>query len=130
MAEQTEAIVEVAKNCAGCKKILSQAKKYYRNGAYYCNKNCFNKKSAEDAAKVKEEAEAAAPKEVEVVEKPAEVKEEAAPVEVRVAEKPTEEAKTEEKPVEEEKVEEKSKEAQAKEALKEAPAPAESSEEK
>ena len=43
MAEQNEA-VEVSKNCAECKKVISRAKRYYRNGAYYCNKNCYKKK--------------------------------------------------------------------------------------
>lgn len=56
MAEQTET-AEAAKNCAGCKKIISRAKRYYRNGVYYCNKNCYDKKAAENAAKAKEEEE-------------------------------------------------------------------------
>ena len=43
MAEQTEEKVEAVKNCAGCKKSISRAKRYYRNGAYYCNKNCYKK---------------------------------------------------------------------------------------
>lgn len=37
--------VEEAKNCAGCNKPLKRAKKYYRNGKYYCNKNCWKTKS-------------------------------------------------------------------------------------
>jgi len=43
MAE-TKEVSEIAKNCAGCKKALKRARRYYRNGAYYCNKNCYNKK--------------------------------------------------------------------------------------
>ena len=47
MAEQTET-AEATKNCAGCKKIISRARRYYRNGFYYCNKNCYDKKAAEN----------------------------------------------------------------------------------
>ncbi len=50
MADPSEA-AEVAKNCAECKKSISRAKRYYRNGAYYCNKNCYQKKVAEAAGK-------------------------------------------------------------------------------
>lgn len=50
MADQS-AIEEVAKNCAECKKSISRARRYYRNGAYYCNKNCFQKKMASLTAK-------------------------------------------------------------------------------
>ena len=46
MAEENAAGPSVVKNCPHCKKILSPAKRYYRNGAYYCNKNCFKKKIA------------------------------------------------------------------------------------
>lgn len=44
-----EAAPEVVKNCAGCNKPLKKKKRYYRNGKYYCNKNCFKTggKSAE-----------------------------------------------------------------------------------
>jgi len=45
MAEQAAA-TEVVRNCAECKKVISKAKRYYRNGFYYCNKNCFKKKTA------------------------------------------------------------------------------------
>jgi hypothetical protein len=45
MADQNE-VAEAAKNCAECKKPMSRAKRYYRNGAYYCNKNCYKKKAA------------------------------------------------------------------------------------
>ena len=62
MAEQAEATQEAVKNCAGCKKAISRAKRYYRNGAYYCNKNCYNKKAVE-IAKEKEEAKAKAAEE-------------------------------------------------------------------
>ena len=81
MAEQAEKteVAEEIKNCTGCKKIMLPAKRYYRNGFYYCNKNCFKKKVADDAAKAKEEEESATPKEAEVIEKPNEVKEKAKP---------------------------------------------------
>lgn len=49
MADEKEVIV-VGKNCAGCKKILMRKKRYYRNGAYYCNKNCFKNKLAESTS--------------------------------------------------------------------------------
>ncbi len=52
MAEQT-AIVEPVKNCSGCGKPMKRAKRYYRNGKYYCNKNCFNNKD-QSKAKQKE----------------------------------------------------------------------------
>lgn len=42
--------VEEVKNCPACKKPLKKARRYYRNGAYYCNINCFKK--ANEAAKV------------------------------------------------------------------------------
>ncbi|MBF0385655.1 MAG: hypothetical protein HQL27_07255 [Candidatus Omnitrophica bacterium] len=38
-----EEIQEIGKNCAGCKKPLKKARKYYRNGKYFCNNTCFNK---------------------------------------------------------------------------------------
>ena len=49
MAEQNEAM-EAIKNCAECKKVISKAKRYYRNGAYYCNKNCYKKQMGTAAA--------------------------------------------------------------------------------
>jgi hypothetical protein len=49
MAKQKEA-PESVKNCAECKKPLSIAKRYYRNGSYYCNKNCYKKKMGGAAA--------------------------------------------------------------------------------
>ncbi len=35
---------EETKNCASCGKPMKKAKRYYRNGKYYCNKNCFKGK--------------------------------------------------------------------------------------
>ena len=61
MADKKE-LAEAAKNCAGCKKSISRAKRYYRNGAYYCNKNCYQKKIADLAAKAAEAAAEAAAK--------------------------------------------------------------------
>ena len=61
MAEVAQApVVEEVKNCPACKKPLKKARRFYRNGAYYCNNNCFKKVRAEaraetaaaDAAKV------------------------------------------------------------------------------
>ena len=55
MAEATQApVVEEVKNCPACKKPLKKARRFYRNGAYYCNNNCFKKVQATakaDAAK-------------------------------------------------------------------------------
>ena len=63
MAEATKApVVEEVKNCPACKKPLKKARRFYRNGAYYCNNNCFKKvqataktAAAEAAAKKAEE---------------------------------------------------------------------------
>ncbi len=57
MAEQTET-KEVSKNCPACKKVMKRARRYYRNGAYYCNKNCYHKVNVKEAApaEVTEEA--------------------------------------------------------------------------
>ena len=52
MADE-QAVATPTKNCAGCNKPLKKAKKYYRNGAYYCNKNCFKNKAAPAAAEEK-----------------------------------------------------------------------------
>lgn len=49
MADEKE-VSEFGKNCAGCKKPMKRARRYYRNGAYYCNKNCFKKKLAGELA--------------------------------------------------------------------------------
>ncbi len=53
MAEATQAapVVEEVKNCPACKKPLKKARRFYRNGAYYCNNNCFKKAEASAAAK-------------------------------------------------------------------------------
>ncbi len=32
---------EKRKNCANCNKSLKRITWYYRNGNYFCNKNCF-----------------------------------------------------------------------------------------
>jgi hypothetical protein len=39
---------EVVKNCPVCKKALKRSKRYYRNGHYYCNKNCWVKSQAKE----------------------------------------------------------------------------------
>ena len=42
MAEQAAApTAEALKNCFGCKKPMKRVQKYYRNGHYFCNKNCW-----------------------------------------------------------------------------------------
>ena len=76
MADGAKAVVEEVKNCPACKKPLKKARRFYRNGAYYCNNNCFKKvqatakeaaaeaKAAADEAKAAQAAKAAeAPKE-------------------------------------------------------------------
>ena len=35
--------VEEVKNCPSCKKPMKKARRFYRNGSYYCNSNCFKK---------------------------------------------------------------------------------------
>jgi len=40
MPEKTE---EALKNCPACKKVVKKAKRFYRNGKYYCNANCYRK---------------------------------------------------------------------------------------
>ena len=48
MAEAAQApVVEEVKNCPACKKPLKKARRFYRNGAYYCNNNCFKKVQAD-----------------------------------------------------------------------------------
>ncbi len=47
MADQAAApgvSAENLKNCAACGKPMKRAKRYYRNGKYYCNNNCFKGK--------------------------------------------------------------------------------------
>ncbi len=57
MAEAAKpAVAEESKNCPACKKPMKKARRFYRNGVYYHNNNCFKK--AQAAAK-----EAADPKE-------------------------------------------------------------------
>jgi len=52
MAQAQQApVVEEVKNCPACKKPLKKARRFYRNGAYYCNNNCFKKVQAEAKAK-------------------------------------------------------------------------------
>lgn len=41
MAEQNAPTTDVTKNCFSCKKPMKRVKRYYRNGQYYCNKNCW-----------------------------------------------------------------------------------------
>jgi len=38
---------EEMRKCGACGKNVKRAKKFYRNGRYYCNENCWRKKSAE-----------------------------------------------------------------------------------
>ena len=55
MAEAAQApVVEEVKNCPACKKPLKKARRFYRNGAYYCNNNCFKKVQAEAKAEAAE----------------------------------------------------------------------------
>ena len=49
MADEKE-VKEIGKNCPSCKKVMKKKKRYYRNGAYYCNKNCFNNLAAKTKA--------------------------------------------------------------------------------
>jgi hypothetical protein len=58
MAEATKPVVEEVKNCPACKKPLKKARKFYRNGAYYCNNNCFKKVQATAKADVAADKEA------------------------------------------------------------------------
>ena len=54
-----KATTDAKKNCPSCKKPLNRKNWYYREGAYYCNKNCFQKKlegatqAAQEGAAVK-----------------------------------------------------------------------------
>jgi hypothetical protein len=77
MAEAAQAaspVTEEVKNCPACKKPLKKARRFYRNGAYYCNNNCFKKAQATttkaDAAKEAKEAKAPAAEKFEKSEKP------------------------------------------------------------
>ena len=61
MAEEAKAVVvEEVKNCPSCKKPLKRARRFYRNGAYYCNSNCFKKVQSEAKAAAAEAKAAAA----------------------------------------------------------------------
>ena len=44
---------EAMKACGACKKQVTKVKRYYRNGRYYCNENCWKKakQKAAEAAK-------------------------------------------------------------------------------
>jgi len=53
--EQKPAVAEVVKNCAGCKKPVKKARRYFRDGKYYCNYNCWRNSKAEKAAEAKEQ---------------------------------------------------------------------------
>ena len=87
MAEDKKPVVEEVKNCPACKKPMKKARRFYRNGAYYCNSNCFKKADAEiQAAKAKAKAEA------EEAKAAAEAKADAAAASAAVA-APAEEAK-------------------------------------
>jgi hypothetical protein len=57
MAQAQAPVVEEVKNCPACKKLLKKARRFYRNGAYYCNNNCFKKVWAQAQAKTAESAE-------------------------------------------------------------------------
>lgn len=50
MAEQTAAPTDTLKNCFSCKKPMKRTRRYYRNGHYYCNKNCWKNKTKDAPA--------------------------------------------------------------------------------
>ncbi len=56
MAEEQAVVKEEVKNCPACKKPLKKARRFYRNGAYYCNSNCFKKVQADVKAAAVPEA--------------------------------------------------------------------------
>jgi len=56
-AAQAAPVVEEVKNCPSCKKPLKKARRFYRNGGYYCNNNCFKKATAKVAEAKAAEAE-------------------------------------------------------------------------
>ena len=65
MPEDTQApVVEEVKNCPACKKPLKKARRFYRNGAYYCNNNCFKKVQAAAKAEALEASKEQAPEAV------------------------------------------------------------------
>ena len=51
-----DAAAGVTKNCTACGKPMKKSKRYYRNGKYYCNKNCFKGKGKAAAGAGKAEA--------------------------------------------------------------------------
>ena len=55
MAEEGKAVVEEVKNCPACKKPLKKARRFYRNGGYYCNNNCYKKATEKAAAEAPKE---------------------------------------------------------------------------
>lgn len=55
MADEKKEVAEIVKNCAGCKKPVKRARRYFRDGKYYCNFNCWRKAKG---ASVSAEAEA------------------------------------------------------------------------
>jgi len=63
MPETAQApVVEEVKNCPACKKPLKKARRFYRNGAYYCNNNCFKKFQATAKSTADEKSKAVAEK--------------------------------------------------------------------
>ena len=63
MADAAQApVVEEVKNCPACKKPLKKARRFYRNGGYYCNNNCFKKVQATAKAAAADAAAEAAEK--------------------------------------------------------------------
>ena len=58
MGDQEKAVVEEVKNCPSCKKPLKRSRRYYRNGKYYCNNNCFHKATATAKEEKAEQGEA------------------------------------------------------------------------
>ncbi len=59
MAEEKKVAVEEVKNCPACKKVLKRSRRFYRNGAYYCNNTCFRtvqEKLLQEKAAAKEAA--------------------------------------------------------------------------
>lgn len=59
MADKDKAVVEEVKNCPSCNKPLKKARRFYRNGKYYCNNNCFKKADAKAKEEKAKEAAAA-----------------------------------------------------------------------
>lgn len=52
MADQKP--TEEVKNCPACKKIVKKAKRFYRNGKYFCNANCARAFKAKAGASAEE----------------------------------------------------------------------------